>query len=54
MSEEMDRTFGSFFGQTSGRSSGTWFPAIEVAENNGQLQVHADLPGLRPEDVKVE
>jgi HSP20 family protein len=54
MSEEMDRTFGSFFGQTSGRGSGSWFPAIEVAEDNGQLQVHADLPGLRPEDVKVE
>jgi HSP20 family protein len=53
MSEEMDRTFGSFFGQSS-RGSGTWFPAIEVAEQNGQLQVHADLPGIKPEDVKVE
>jgi HSP20 family protein len=53
MSEEMDRTFGSFFGQ-SGRGSGTWFPAIEVAEQNGQLQVHAELPGIKPEDVKVE
>lgn len=53
MSEEMDRSFGSFFGQSS-RGSGTWFPAIEVAERNGQLQVHAELPGLKPEDVKVE
>jgi HSP20 family protein len=53
MSEEMDRTFGSFFGQ-SDRGSGTWFPAIEVAEQNGQLQVHAELPGIKPEDVKVE
>jgi HSP20 family protein len=52
MSEEMDRTFSSFFGQ-SGRG-GTWFPAIEVAEQSGQLQVHAELPGLKPEDVKVE
>ena len=54
MSEEMDRTFGSFFGQTTGGSGGSWVPAIEVAEQNGQLQVHADLPGLKPEDVKVE
>jgi HSP20 family protein len=54
MSEEMDRTFGSVFGQTSGRGSGAWLPAIEVTDNNGQLQIHADLPGLRPEDVKVE
>jgi HSP20 family protein len=55
MSEEMDRTFGSLFGQTTtGGSTGSWLPAIEVSEQNGQLQVHADLPGLKPEDVKVE
>src|SRR5207248_10803003 len=52
MSEEMDRTFGSFFGQAG--TSGSWFPAIEVTEHAGQLQIHADLPGLKPEDVKVE
>jgi HSP20 family protein len=54
MSEEMDRTFGSLFGQTTGGRAGTWFPEIEVTEHDGQLQVHADLPGLKPEDVKVE
>lgn len=53
MSEEMDRTFGHFFGQASG-GGGSWYPAIEVAEENGQLHVHAELPGLKPEDVKVE
>jgi HSP20 family protein len=53
MSEEMDRTFGQFFGQTSGGAGG-WHPAVEVREQNGQLQIHAELPGLRPEDVKVE
>jgi HSP20 family protein len=56
MSEEMDRTFGQFFGQQGGASgsSGTWYPPIEVAEREGQLHVHAELPGLNPEDVKVE
>ncbi len=54
MSEEMDRTFGSFFGQSSSGRTGNWFPAIEVSEQNGQLQVHAELPGVKPEDVKVE
>jgi HSP20 family protein len=53
MSEEMDRTFGQFFGETRG-GAGSWYPAIEVAEQNNQLQVHAELPGLNPEDVKVE
>lgn len=54
MSEEMDRAFGQYFGQSSAGGSGGWFPAVEVVERNGQLQVHAELPGLKPEDVKVE
>ncbi len=54
MSEEMDRQFGHFAGQGAGASGGTWYPAIEVAERDNQLHVHAELPGLKPEDVKVE
>jgi HSP20 family protein len=52
--EEMDRTFSRFFGRESDTESAPWYPAIEVAERNGQLQVHAELPGVKPEDVKVE
>ena len=54
MSEEMDRIFGEFgFGR--GQSEGSaWSPAIEVAERGGNYVVHAELPGLKPEDVKVE
>jgi HSP20 family protein len=53
MSEEMDRVFGQSAQQSGGGSFG-WSPAIEVSEREGQLHVHADLPGLKPEDVKVE
>jgi HSP20 family protein len=50
--EEMDRTFsGAGFGSGS---SGMWSPAIEVSEREGQLMVHADLPGLNKDDVKIE
>ncbi len=52
--EEMDRTFSRFFGRESGGETGVWYPAIEVAQHDGKLQVHAELPGLKPEDVKVE
>src|SRR5438270_8853022 len=52
MGEEIDRTFGRFFGREDGESF--WLPAIEVRESDGQLKVHADLPGLKPEDVRVE
>ena len=31
-----------------------WVPRIEVLQNNGQLMVRADLPGLTKEDVNVE
>src|SRR5579875_2906448 len=52
--EEMNRTFARFFGRDLDREPRPWSPAIEVAERDGQLHVHAELPGLKPEDVKVE
>jgi HSP20 family protein len=49
----MDRSFGQrFFGREEGETF--WAPAIEVRESDGQLKVHAELPGLKPEDVRVE
>jgi HSP20 family protein len=52
-SEEMDRVFGRFLERPAGGER-WWAPAIEVAEHEGQLKVRADLPGLKPEDVRVE
>ena len=52
--DEMNRTFARFFGKDLDGESRAWAPAIEVAERDGQMQVHAELPGLKPEDVKVE
>ena len=51
--EEMDRAFSRSFGEEFGGGK-LWSPAIEVTEQNGILQVHAELPGLQPEDVKIE
>ena len=31
-----------------------WTPQIEMLQNNGQLVVRADLPGMTKDDVKVE
>jgi HSP20 family protein len=53
MAEEMDRAF-SGFGMERSRSGNIWSPAIEVSERDGNYVVHADLPGLKPEDVNVE
>jgi HSP20 family protein len=60
-SDEMDRMFGDLFndvgstGQNLIRPGQTeWLPAIEVRERNNNIIVRAELPGLNPEDVKVE
>jgi len=46
--EDMDRTF-SRWGEP-----GMWSPPIEVREKDGNLEVTAELPGMKKEDVKVE
>ena len=54
MSEEMDRMFADFgFARSLGEGKG-WAPAIEVAERESNYIVHAELPGLKPEEVKVD
>ncbi len=30
-----------------------WLPAVDVSENNEAVQIHAELPGLKKEDVKI-
>ena len=52
-SEEMDRLFAHSISRLRG-GEGVWSPAIEVRERNGNLEVTAELPGLKKEDVKVE
>jgi HSP20 family protein len=31
-----------------------WTPAIDVVRENGNLVVRADIPGIKPEEVKIE
>jgi HSP20 family protein len=50
LSEEMDRAFSSSFGL----GSGSFSPAIEVRERDGNLEICAELPGMSKDDVKVE
>jgi len=55
MSEEMDRMFSSWAGRGSEAGEGrVWWPAIEVSQDKGQLNICAEVPGVKPEDVKVE
>jgi HSP20 family protein len=38
----------------AGRNKSSWSPAIEVTEKGGAYRVEAELPGMAPDDVKVE
>jgi HSP20 family protein len=63
--DEMDRVFEDFgFGRTRSRQpwrgfgmlSGDemWTPDVDIFHRNSELVIHADLPGLTKDDVKVD
>jgi HSP20 family protein len=54
MSEEMDRVFGDGGLARERAGDPSWSPAIEVSQRDGNYVVRAELPGLKPEDVKLE
>lgn len=62
MMDDMDRLFGDFgFGGSlmpssmlRGEGLRGWVPALDVYEADGNLVVRADLPGMKPDDVKLE
>ena len=55
LSEEMDRAFGSSFGLSRNfGESGMWSPAVDVSEQDGNMDIAVELPGISKDDVKVE
>jgi HSP20 family protein len=58
---EMDRLFDSFFREPFGgldwspwgAGADKWSPAIDIAENEKELTVRAELPGIDPKDMEI-
>ncbi len=56
---EMDRLFDSFFREPFGAldwspwGTGKWSPAVEVAENEKEVTVRAELPGIDPKELEI-
>jgi HSP20 family protein len=50
---ELRTRFDRMFDQFDGREH-VWTPTIDVVRDNGNLVIHADLPGIKPEEVKIE
>lgn len=49
---DLDRVFDRFLSQ-AGSMTGPWVPAVDVRETGEAIEVVAELPGLRSEDVEV-
>jgi HSP20 family protein len=58
--EDIDRAFGLASGRRGGTDFDTsdediaWVPTVEVRQQGNSLVIHADLPGLSENDVRVE
>ena len=50
---ELRSRFDRMFDQFDGRER-VWTPAIDVVRDNGNLVIHAELPGITSEEVKIE
>jgi len=50
MRSRMDRLFDDWLDEPKG----TWTPPIDVVREDGHLVMRADLPGIKPDEVRIE
>jgi HSP20 family protein len=52
--DEMNRLFNDFFGRVPVRGAeGRWVPAVDISEDDDNLFVDVEVPGMKKEDIKV-
>jgi len=51
MSRLLNDVWGDFAAADHGTT--TWVPPVDVIEEEGQIRIAAELPGVKPEDVKI-
>jgi HSP20 family protein len=49
----MNQLFGSFFGRTPGLLRPAAFPALNVSEDDDNLYIRAELPGIDSESIEI-
>jgi len=50
---DMDRLFKSLFGEIPEEREGFWAPVMDIEEDNDNVMVRAEIPGMKKEDIKV-
>lgn len=58
LQDEMNRLFSSTFSRGSSNDGdqimrGSWNPSVDIFENQNQIVLEAELPGMKPEDVEI-
>jgi HSP20 family protein len=54
MTEEFDRALQPFSSEGEASASIAWTPTVEISERDGKYRILAELPGLSPDEVRVE
>jgi HSP20 family protein len=54
MTEEFDRALQPLLSEDQASATIAWTPTVEVSQQDGTYRILAELPGLSPNDVRVE
>ena len=54
MTEEFDRALQPFLSEDETSATIAWTPTVEISERDGKYRILAELPGLSPNEVRVE
>jgi HSP20 family protein len=54
MTQEFDRALQPFLSEDGANASIAWTPTVEISERDGRYRILAELPGLSPDEVRVE
>jgi HSP20 family protein len=54
MTEEFDRALHPFLSEDEASANIAWTPTVEISERDGKYRILAELPGLSPNEVRVE
>ena len=54
LQDDIDRLFENRYGQDETvASTANWTPPVDIREEEEQFVIHADIPGVKPEDIEV-
>lgn len=53
LEREINDMINRFWGDLDARTPAGWYPKVDVVESDDRFELHAELPGLKREDIKV-